>query len=248
MTKVKLNPLTLPERLKELAVRLYWKFRTPVYGVLLGGPGAGKGTLAEKLAPELGISHISTGNLLRREVANNTEIGRFVDPIMVKGDFVPNEITVYLLAKELCLWKNRHGTLLDGFPRSVEQANLLDKLLKNWRLGLNAVVFIEVPEKDLIERITGRRTCSNSTCGSTFHIIFNPPKVEGICDKCGSPLIKRKDDNETTIGERLKLFNKQIAPLVDLYRKQRLIHTVTSTNNGGIDDVSKQARKFFDTH
>ncbi|MGD9682052.1 MAG: adenylate kinase family protein [Candidatus Obscuribacterales bacterium] len=247
MTKVELKPLTVSERLLEFALRIYWKFRPPVYGVLMGGPGAGKGTLAEGLAPDLEIAHTSTGNLLRREIAAGTAIGRFVAPIMAAGDFVPDEITLYLLARELRQWKNRHGAILDGFPRSLEQAELLQRLLSGWGSSLTAVILIAVPEADLIERIAGRRTCSNSDCGRSYHIKFQPPSKDGICDNCGSELIQRSDDNEVSILNRLAIYNEKTAPLVGFYDRSGLLHRVSSTNSGGKEDTLRQARAFFST-
>lgn len=232
--------LTLKEKLAELLATWIWKFRKPTFAILMGGPGAGKGTVARKAAPLTGLAHISTGDLIRHEIAKGTEIGRYAQKLAPKGKFVSDEIVLYLLRKEICRLKNWRGAILDGYPRSEVQAQLFEQLLWDWSLEIPLAIMIEVSEEDLIERLGGRLTCSNKDCGRTFHVKFDPPSEKGICDSCGSTLHRREDDNPATIPERLRMFKKKTAPLVSFYEDQDKLVVIQSTNSGGSDHVLEQ--------
>lgn len=226
--------------LKECLLDWYWRLRKPVFVIVMGGPGAGKGTVASKAAPITGLAHISTGDLLRREVNNRTEIGKYAEALMKNGEFVSDEITLYLLRKELTKFKNRRGAIIDGYPRSEVQAQLLEQLLYDWNIDIPLVVMIEVSEEDLVERLGGRLTCTNKECGATFHVKFNPPKEEGICDVCGSELYRREDDNPETIPNRLEAYKTKTAPLLRFYRLNDKLAVIQSTNETGSEKVLEE--------
>lgn len=241
MYQNKAPDFTWKERLCEKLLKLFWRFRPPTFLIVMGGPGAGKGTLASGLAPELNLAHISTGNLLRNEVAKNTKIGEQVKEKMKSGGFAPDRLILYVLRRELVKLKNWRGAILDGYPRTDLQAQLLEHLLFEWGLDLPLVIMIEVSEDDLVERLGGRLTCSNTSCGKTFHKQFQPPEKEGICDNCGSELIRRPDDEPDSIRNRLHEYTSKTAPLVKFYRDYNRLFVIKSTNDGGKEDVLKQA-------
>ncbi|MEK6937930.1 MAG: nucleoside monophosphate kinase [Nanoarchaeota archaeon] len=187
--------------------------------ILLGAPGSGKGTISEVLVDKLHLFHISPGELLREEVRKQTTIGKEIAKYIEKGELVPNKFVVEMVKLEI---GKRKDFVLDGFPRSVEQA----KEIKD--LKIDAVISLEVPEKVVIERFSGRRTCPK--CNAGYHIKYIPPKKEGICDKCGERLIQRKDDAPQTVKERFKVYHKETAPLVEYYRKRRLLHQIDASS------------------
>ncbi len=199
--------------------------------VFLGPPGAGKGTLGDVFCEKTGVMHISTGQLLRDEMAAGTELGTQVKEIIASGALVSDEIVAKMVANRLQKEDIKaHGCLLDGFPRTVPQAGMLEKILADGGDRMAAVVLIEADREMLMGRLTSRRVCSNKACGATFNVLTLPPKVEGVCDKCGQPLIQRSDDSEETAKKRLAVYESETAPLVDFYdKKGQLVRTV-STN------------------
>ena len=192
--------------------------------VLLGAPGAGKGTQAKLLQEEFEACQISTGDILREAIAAKTPLGDQASGYIKRGALVPDDVIVGLVAERLKAKDCENGFLLDGFPRTIGQAESLSKILRDRGLALDGVVAIEVPEKLLVERLSGRRTCK--ACGALYHIAFDPPKAAAICDRCGGELFQREDDREETIAARLKVYENQTAPLVNFYRERGLLKTV----------------------
>lgn len=189
--------------------------------ILLGAPGAGKGTQSKLLQEKWKIPQISTGDMLRAAKQAKTPLGLQAESYMNAGKLVPDEVVIGLIRERLAQPDTREGFILDGFPRTVAQAEALGALLKELNRSLGAVVNLAVPEAELVERLTGRRTCSK--CGTGYHLHFSPPKREGVCDRCGGELIQREDDQEATIRKRLKVYEEQTAPLVDYYQRADLL-------------------------
>ena len=185
--------------------------------VLLGPPGAGKGTQAVKLVEKYGVPQISTGDIFRANIKQGTELGKKAQEYMNKGELVPDSLVVDLVKDRLLQEDCKNGYLLDGFPRTIYQAEELDKFLKEQGQKLDAVINFQVGHDTLIARLTGRRICKN--CGAGYHIVGMPPKVEGICDKCGGELEQRKDDTVETAENRIVVYNESTAPLIDYYEK-----------------------------
>lgn len=192
--------------------------------LIMGRPGAGKGTQAANIKEYYGIPHISTGDMFRAAIKEGTELGKLAKSYMDKGALVPDEVTIGIVKERLLKDDCKKGFLLDGFPRNVLQAEALDSFMKEQGISLDAVLDVNVDASILIRRIVGRRICK--TCGATYHINFNKPKKEGICDNCGTPLIQRADDTIETAGSRLEVYDKQTAPLLAYYEKQNLLKTV----------------------
>lgn len=192
--------------------------------LIMGRPGAGKGTQAANIKEYYGIPHISTGDMFRAAIKEGTELGKLAKSYMDKGALVPDEVTIGIVKERLLKDDCKKGFLLDGFPRNVLQAEALDSFMKEQGISLDAVLDVNVDASILIRRIVGRRICK--TCGATYHIDFNKPKKEGICDNCGTPLIQRTDDTIETAGSRLEVYDKQTAPLLAYYEKQNLLKTV----------------------
>lgn len=207
--------------------------------ILLGPPGAGKGTQAKKIADEYKICHISTGEILRKAVQDNTPLGKKAGEYLDKGLLVPDEIVEGIVESRLKLQDCAAGFLLDGYPRTVRQAESLAEFLKDEGIHLDVVINIQVEESQLIERFTGRRTCEK--CGATFHIKFNPPREPGICDNCGEKLIVRKDDELETVKRRLEVYKTTTAPLIDYYSNLKLLTNVDGSKN--IDEVFQDIKK-----
>lgn len=200
--------------------------------LLMGPPGAGKGTQAERLIEKYQVPHISTGDMFRAAVKQGTELGKEAKRYMDSGQLVPDEVTVGIVREGLARPECKNGFVLDGFPRTEEQAKQLDLILDDLSIKLDGVIDITVPDDELIGRITGRRICK--ACGATFHMIFNPPKIEGICDKCGGTLYQRDDDKEETVKKRVEIYNKQTRPLIDYYSKQGIYKKIN-----GLQDIDK---------
>ncbi|WP_456434251.1 adenylate kinase [Thermosulfuriphilus sp.] len=201
--------------------------------ILLGPPGAGKGTQAKRLVEKYGIPQISTGDMFREHLKNQTELGKKAKEYMDKGQLVPDEIVIGMVEERLSQADCEKGFMLDGFPRTVPQAEALDKLLEKMGRKIDHVILIDVPEEELVKRLTGRRTCKQ--CGMMYHVIFKPPKVEGKCDVCGGELYQRDDDTEETVRNRLKVYNDQTKPLVDYYEGKGLLRRIDGL--GSIDEI-----------
>jgi len=201
--------------------------------VLLGAPGAGKGTQAKKLIEKYGIPQISTGDLLRAAVSAGTQLGKEAKSYMDRGELVPDRVVLGMVEERLKRDDCKKGYILDGFPRNVAQAEALDKMLNDLGMSLDAALSVDVPFDDLMKRLTGRRTCK--ACGQMYNIYFNPPKKEGVCDKCGGELFQRDDDKEETIKKRLEVYNSQTSPLIDYYSKKGILKSVNGT--GSIDEI-----------
>ncbi|MDH3976387.1 MAG: adenylate kinase [Deltaproteobacteria bacterium] len=192
--------------------------------ILLGAPGAGKGTQSKRLVVNYGIPQISTGDILRAALKNGTELGVKAKTYMDKGELVPDDVVIGIIRERLIEKDCSEGFILDGFPRTVIQADALEETLESLGQPIDNVVNIHVDEKELLLRLTGRRICTN--CGEVYHIKFNPPEDEHKCDKCGSDLYQRDDDKEETISERLKVYSSTTTPLIDYYEKKNLLATV----------------------
>jgi len=189
--------------------------------VFLGPPGAGKGTQARQLAHEWGVPQVATGDMLREAVANTTPLGLEAKRYMDSGGLVPDAVVIGLVGERLAKPDAAPGCVLDGFPRTVAQAEALDRLLAQRGETLHAVVFFDVSRPELLRRLTGRRTCRQ--CGTGFHLVSAPPKVAGTCDTCGGELYQREDDAEATVGKRLDVYDSQTAPLLNYYRRRGLL-------------------------
>ena len=207
--------------------------------IMLGPPGAGKGTQAKMLVEKLGIPQISTGDMLRAAVAEGTELGKKAKEYMDKGQLVPDEVVIGIVKERLSKPDCEKGFILDGFPRTVPQAEALDKILEEMGKRIDYVINIVVPDEEILKRLTGRRTCKK--CGAMYHVIYNPPKQEGVCDKCGGELYQRDDDKEETIKNRLKVYAEQTAPLVDYYRKKGVLVDIDGTKS--INEIFEEILK-----
>jgi adenylate kinase len=186
--------------------------------ILLGPPGAGKGTQAALVSQGAGVAHVATGDLFRENIRNQTELGMQAKAYVDKGALVPDELTIRLLLDRLDRPDTQKGVLLDGFPRTVEQARALDEALKLRGQAVDKVLYINVGEEEVVRRLAGRWTCRN--CGAVYHQVFSPPKQTGKCDQCGGELYQRDDDKPETVRNRLTVFNQQTAPLIDYYKGQ----------------------------
>ncbi|GIW49749.1 MAG: adenylate kinase [Anoxybacillus sp.] len=201
--------------------------------VLMGLPGAGKGTQAEKIVEKYKIPHISTGDMFRAAMKEGTELGLQAKSYMDRGDLVPDEVTIGIVRERLSKDDCQNGFLLDGFPRTVAQAEALETLLQQLNRSIDYVINIEVDKSILMERLTGRRICKE--CGATYHLVFNPPAKAGVCDKCGGELYQRADDNEATVANRLEVNMKQAQPLLDFYAAKGYLRNINGQQH--IDQV-----------
>lgn len=197
--------------------------------ILLGPPGAGKGTQASAIVEKYNIPHISTGDIFRANIKEKTELGKQVEEYLNKGLLVPDELVVSIVKDRISKEDCKNGFLLDGFPRTVAQAEALDEELKNMSLTIDKVINIQADKDLLIERIIGRRICRD--CGATYHIKFSPTKKEGICDKCGGELYQREDDKLETVEKRIEVYTEQTKPLIDYYAKKGLLLNVDGTKD-----------------
>ena len=206
--------------------------------IFLGAPGAGKGTQAEKLVEVYQIPHISTGDMFRKAQKEGTELGLKAKSYMDQGQLVPDEVTVGIVKERLAEDDCKEGFLLDGFPRTVQQADALDGILKELGMALDRVVNIEVDKAFLVDRLTGRRVCR--TCGATYHVTNKAPKVEGVCDKCGGELYQRNDDKIETVSNRLDVYAAQTAPLIEYYQSKGIMSSIDGSKS--MEDVLADIR------
>ncbi len=197
--------------------------------IFLGAPGAGKGTQAKMVSEKYEIPQISTGDMLREAVAKGTELGKKAKEYMDKGELVPDEIVIGIVKERLQQPDCEKGFILDGFPRTLAQAEALDEMLKELGKKIDAVINIAVPEEEVVKRIVYRRTCRN--CGAVYHLIYNPPKEDNKCDKCGGELYQRDDDKEETVRERYKVYKQNTEPLIEYYRKKGVLYDVDGTKD-----------------
>jgi adenylate kinase len=207
--------------------------------VLLGPPGSGKGTQAKLLAPKLALPHISLGDLLREAVRNETPVGKLAKSFIEAGKLVPDEVVIQVAEEAMKGPQCAKGFVVDGFPRTVGQAKLFDELLKKLKFNIKKVIYIDLPLKEILKRLTGRRSCRK--CGAVFHVVFNPPKKEGVCDACASELYQRADDTEVTIKTRFEVYEKETHPLIDYYKKTGKLVNIDGTKAviKVFEDISK---------
>jgi len=208
--------------------------------ILLGAPGAGKGTVAKLLTAMDGSVQISTGDILRGAVAAGTDLGKKAKAAMNAGDLVSDDLIMGIMEARLQEPDCEKGFLLDGFPRTIPQAEALKGLLEKISVSLDMAVNIDVPRDVILDRLTTRRTCSNTDCQAIYNVKSNPPKKEGVCDKCGSPVIQREDETEEAIGKRLDTYSEKTAPLAGFYEKEGLLVTVTATSSEAVIDAIKE--------
>lgn len=197
--------------------------------IMLGAPGAGKGTQAKMIADKYGVPHISTGDIFRANIKNGTELGMEAKKYMDQGQLVPDELTVKILLDRVAQADAKNGYVLDGFPRTIPQAEVLEKALSDLGDKIDYAIDVDVPDENIINRMSGRRACV--ACGATYHVVHIPPKKEGICDRCGKELILRDDDKPETVKNRLKVYHDQTQPLIDFYTNKGILKTVDGTQD-----------------
>jgi len=207
-----------------------------MYVILLGAPGAGKGTQVTNVAEKLNLVQISTGDLFRQAVAKGTELGKLAQSFMKEGKLVPDEVTIKLVMDQMAVVDTKSGVVFDGFPRSLAQAEALDKAMKANKKKIDKVVYIKVSEDELLKRLSGRWVCRN--CQTPYHEVASPPKVKGKCDKCGGELYQRPDDTVETVKKRLKVYFAETAPLIEYYQKAGKLLEVDG--EGEIDKISRR--------
>lgn len=206
--------------------------------IMLGAPGAGKGTQAKQIADKYKIPHISTGDIFRANIKNNTELGQKAKQYMDQGLLVSDELTCDLVMDRIKQDDCKNGFILDGFPRTIPQAEALDAALDKINEKMDYAINVDVPDENIVNRMGGRRCCLN--CGATYHVVTIPTKVEGICDRCGSPVVLRDDDKPETVQKRLTVYHDQTQPLIDYYEKQSILKTVDGTKSmeAVFDDIT----------
>ena len=207
-----------------------------MYIIVLGAPGAGKGTQADILSQEMGLPHIASGDLFRRALEEKTELGLLAKKYMDKGELVPDEVTIKMILERINQPDCAPGCLFDGFPRTLEQAKVLDEALREQGKAIEKAIYIEVPNEELVKRLSGRRLCR--VCQTPYHVISSPPETPGECDKCGGELYQRSDDREETVKDRLNVFFAQTVPILDYYEKQGKLIKVNGYQ--GIRDVARE--------
>jgi adenylate kinase len=207
-----------------------------MYIIMLGAPGAGKGTQADILSQEMDLPHIASGDLFRQALEERTEVGLLAKSYMDKGELVPDEITIKMILERINQPDCVSGCLLDGFPRTLHQARVLDEALKGQGKSIDKAIYIEVPNEELVKRLSGRRLCR--VCQTPYHIINSPPKTPGKCDRCGGELYQRSDDSEETVKDRLNIFFAQTVPILDYYKKQNKLIRVNG--NLGMQGVANE--------
>ncbi|MBR6505077.1 MAG: adenylate kinase [Clostridia bacterium] len=193
--------------------------------IMLGAPGTGKGTVAGTLSKKLEIPQVSTGDIFRKAVAEKTPVGIEAEKYMTQGKLVPDDVTIRIVEERLIEKDVENGIILDGFPRTIEQAEALDAMLEKHNKKVDLAINLETPEEEIVERIVTRRVCSNADCKTVYNIKLSPSKIEGVCDKCGADLIQRKDDNEETVKNRLKTYFEQSAPIVEFYKNKDVLYS-----------------------
>ena len=209
--------------------------------VLLGPPGAGKGTQAQRLSEELGLPHVSSGDIFRENIKKQTELGKLAQGFMSKGELVPDNVTIAMIKDRLSMADSHNGAVLDGFPRTPKQAEVLDTMLADMNNGVSYVPYIAVDVPVLVERLGGRWTCPS--CGHVYHSVFNPPKCDNVCDDDGSELYQREDDKEATVRTRIEVYFERTTPLIEHYREKGLL--VEIDGSLGIDEVTTQLLKRY---
>ena len=210
--------------------------------ILMGLPGAGKGTQASEIVKKFPIPHISTGDMFRKAIKDETNLGKEAKSYMDRGELVPDEVTVGIVKERISEDDAKKGFLLDGFPRTIEQAEALNNIMSELDRNIDAVINIEVPEEELMNRLTGRRICEK--CGTTYHLVFNPPKVDGVCDIDGGKLYQRKDDNPETVSNRLSVNVKQSKPILEYYDEKGVLKNIDGAKD--IDEVTKDVIDILD--
>ncbi|PRX26225.1 adenylate kinase [Orenia metallireducens] len=210
--------------------------------VLVGPPGAGKGTQAVRLQEAYGIPHISTGDMFRKAIKEETELGKKAKEYMDQGKLVPDEVTIGIVRERLSQKDCHQGFILDGFPRTVNQADALNSILADMNTSLDAVINIKVSDAEVIDRLSGRRICKS--CGASYHVKFNPPKVAGVCDECDGELYQREDDNPNTIQQRLNVYSEQTSPLINYYQERDLLETINGEDS--LDNVFVEIKDLLD--
>ena len=217
--------------------------------IMLGAPGTGKGTIAGILSEKLGIPQISTGDIFRKNIKEGTELGKLAESYISKGQLVPDEVTIKIVEDRLNKPDAKNGVILDGFPRTIVQADRLKEILKAKGENVDITINLETPEDEIIERIVNRRVCSNQECKAVYNVVLHPPKVEGICDKCGSDLITRKDDKVETVKSRLEQYFTSTSPLVEYYKNEGILYsaTVSKTINKLGEDVARDLIKYLES-
>jgi adenylate kinase len=210
--------------------------------IMLGAPGAGKGTQAIRISEKYSIPHISTGDIFRANIKEGTELGKKASEYIKKGMLVPDGVTIGIINERLLKQDCLRGFVLDGFPRNIAQAEELDRSLNEHHISIDAVINMDIPDEELVGRLTGRRTCLK--CGKTYHICNSPPKVDGVCDGCGENLVQREDDNEKTVRERLQTYHSHTEPLIQYYKQKGILYNVFA--KGDIDNVTQSIINIFD--
>ena len=210
--------------------------------ILMGLPGAGKGTQASEIVKKFPIPHISTGDMFRKAIKDETDLGKEAKSYMDRGELVPDEVTVGIVKERISEDDAKKGFLLDGFPRTIDQAESLSQIMSELDREIDAVINIEVPEEELMNRLTGRRICEK--CGTTYHLVFNPPKVDGICDIDGGKLYQREDDNPETVSNRLSVNVKQSKPILEYYDEKGVLKNIDGAKD--IDEVTNDVIDILD--
>ncbi len=193
--------------------------------IMLGAPGAGKGTIASQMKEKYNLPHISSGDIFRTNIKENTELGKLAKSYIDKGTLVPDDVTINMMVDRLCKDDCKNGFILDGFPRTIVQADGLNEALNKSNTKIDLAILVEGDDDQIAERLSGRRVCEK--CGATYHIVSMPPKVDGVCDKCGATLIHRKDDTADVIKDRLKTYHEQTKPLIDYYNEKGILKTIS---------------------
>jgi adenylate kinase len=211
--------------------------------IIFGPPGAGKGTQAAQISAKYGIPHVSTGDILRASVKEGTELGRVAKSYMDKGELVPDSVMIEIIRDRISRPDSRGGFLLDGFPRTIPQAEALDRMLSNEHIKIDSVISIEVDDEEIVKRVSGRRVCEK--CGAMYHIIYDPPTNMGYCNKCGGALYTRDDDSEDVVRTRLEVYRRQTEPIKEYYKRSGILKRVDGI--GTIEDVFERIEKILKT-